>query len=163
MEAVAVAATAFQALGAIQQGNAAAASYDSQANADKYNAQIASQNADIVSQQAAAQEATQRRKAALVAGEQRAAQAQSGLAFTGSALDVAQQSAANAELDALNIRYEGQLKRRGLLANAQQDSYGADVAGQNSNSAALGGYLNAGSKILGGTGNYLKTKALLKQ
>jgi hypothetical protein len=149
--AYATAATAvIGAIGAIQAGNAQAASYQSQQQAANYNATIEAQNARVARQQANAREEAQRRQARQVLGEQRAALAQAGIGLSGSAADVYGQSAANAELDALNIRYEGELQARGLLAQSELTRYEGKVAGMNASSARRGGYLDAASSLLVG-------------
>ena len=139
MEAI-IAATAVKALGAIQQGNAAK-------GAANYNAGILEQNAANERQQAGAREDAQRRRAAMVLGTQRAAFAQSGGGMGGSAADVMEQSAINAELDALTLRYEGDLRARGMQAEATSERF----AGKQAQRA---GYFQAAGSILGGIGDY---------
>lgn len=133
-----------------QQGKAQEANYKAQAQSDIYNATIAEQNAAVKRQQYVAQEEAQRRQAKQVLGEQRAALAQAGIGLSGSASDVYGQSAARAELDALNIRYSGELDARGLLAQSDQYRYDASVNRMNATSARRGGYLNAASALLSG-------------
>ena len=53
------------------------------------------------------------------------------------------QSAVNAELDALNIRYRADLRGKGLLAQSQ------NVRNQG-NTEALNGWLGAGAQLLKG-------------
>lgn len=152
----ATAATAvIAAYGAYQSGKATEASYRSQQNAAEYNATIERQNATTARQQAGAREEAQRRQARQILGEQRAALSQSGVGLSGSAADVYGQSAANAELDALNIRYEGELGARGLLAQSQLTSYEGRVAGMNAKSAKRAGKMDAASALLtGGAKSY---------
>lgn len=154
MEALIIASTAMQALGAIQQGNAQAASYKSQQAAANYNASIMDQNARIERDQANQREEAQRREARQVLGAQRAAFSQAGVGLGGSAADVMAQSAANAELDALTLRYEGEMKARGLMASAEGERYQGQVAGMNASSARTAGYMNAAGSILGGAASY---------
>lgn len=116
--------TGISALGAIQGGN-------QQARAAEFNAQAA-QN------QAAAQEAQQRRQAARVMGQGRANVAASGIEMDGSPLEVMADSAANAELDALTIRYGGQVR-------ADQERMRGSMARQ-------AGYMGAASSLLMGMG-----------
>lgn len=135
-----IAATAVQAVGAIQQGNAAKGAAD-------YNASVLEQNAAIERQQAGAREEAKRREARQVLGAQRAAFAQSGGGMGGSAADVMRQSGMNAELDALTLRYEGDLRARGLQAEAASERF----AGKQ---AQTQGYFQAAGSILGGAGKY---------
>lgn len=158
-----IASSAMQAVGAIQQGNAAMAQARAQQNAANYNAQVKRNQATIESQQANAREEQQRRAARGLLGKQRAAITQAGIGLGGSALDIEEQSAIRAELDALTIRYEGDIKSKGLLASAAQDTYEGEVAlvaGKNAQKAA---YISAGASILSGAasgyGSYLKYSA----
>lgn len=150
-----IASMAVAAYSAYQGGKTQEAGYKAQAQADEYNATIQSQNASVARQQAGAREEAQRRQARQVLGEQRAALAQAGIGLSGSAADVYGQSAANAELDALNIRYEGELESRGLLAQSQLSRYEGKVSGMNASSARRAGNLSAASALLaGGTKAY---------
>lgn len=145
-----VASSAMQAIGAIQQGQAAEAQAQAQANANRRNALIKEMQAGIERQQANIREEQQRRQARGLLGRQRAAVAQAGIGFGGSALDVMEDSANKAELDALTIRYEGDLRSRGLLADAESERYEAEVAlvaGKNAKKAA---YISAGAAVLSG-------------
>lgn len=72
--------------------------------------------AAVARQQALADEEAQRRESRQFLGRQAAAMAEAG---GGIDEGVARQSAVLAELDALNIRYAGQLKASGLLADAR--------------------------------------------
>lgn len=138
--------TAFSAISAISSGNAAKAS-------GNYNAALYERNAQIAQQQAAVDEARQRRLATMRAGSNRAAVGASGIQVDGSPLDILESNAAQEELDALMIRWNGQnaadsARASGALARAQ---------GENAQRA---GYMQAGSAILlggakafGGTGS----------
>lgn len=145
MEALIIAGTAMQAIGAIQQGNAAR-------GAANYNAAMLDQNAATERQQAGAREDAQRRRAAQVLGSQRAAFAQSGGGMGGSAADVMQQSAINAELDALTLRYEGDLRARGMESQAVGERFAGKQAQRQ-------GYMQAVGSILGGVGQYQSYQA----
>lgn len=67
---------------------------------------------------AAREEEAQRRAARMAIGRQAAAQAEAGIGTSGSAGLLLEQSAVLAELDALNIRYGGELRGKGLLAES---------------------------------------------
>jgi hypothetical protein len=145
-----IAASAMQAVGAIQQGKSAQAQARANATAANYNANLRTMEAGIARQNAGRREEQQRRAARQILGKQRAAIAQSGTLMTGSNIDITEQSEFNAELDALNIRYEGDLRSYGLLAQAEQDRYAArsyEAAGKN---AMTGAYLSAGASLLSG-------------
>lgn len=145
-----VASTAVSAVGAIQQGAAAAAQGKAQQQAQQYNAVVKEQNARLARQQAGAREEQQRRGARQVLGQQRAALAQAGIGSGGSALDIEEQSAERAELDALTIAYGGELQAKGLLASAQQDLYMGEVAAARGQNAQSASYISAGASILSG-------------
>ena len=143
-------AGATQAVGAIAQGNAQAAQYDAQAQAARYNADMQRRQAEAVGQQTAAREDLQRRQARQVFGKQIAAGAQSGVNITtGSASDMFRSSLYDAEMDALNIRYEGDLNRTGLLNQANLSDWEGSVAKVNSKTAQRAGYLNAAVALTG--------------
>ena len=151
------AAMAAQALGGI----AAVTSAQNQQGSAIYNAEMGKANAQQAFMQAGAAEDVQRRRAGVVLGEQRAGFAQSGVdPSSGTGLLVQEQSAHNAELDALNIRYQGLLQGRGLLAQSELDTRQAKIYGQN---AVLSG-LNAGLSTYGaynaGKGRYLQQRNL---
>lgn len=142
------------AIGAIQQGNAQAAQYKSQQQALEYNAAVQKNNARAASEQANVAEEAQRRRFAALQGEAIAAIGQSGTGFDGSNLDVLRQNKVNAELDALNIRYQGQMQAQGLLAQSELDKMQARQAKANAGAARTSGYLSAGANLLQGASNY---------
>lgn len=151
-----IAASAMQAVGALQQGKMAEAQGRAQQQASQYNARMKQIEAGIVSQQANAREEQQRRSARDVLGKQRAAVAQAGIGWGGSALDIMEDSAAKAELDALTIRYEGDLKAKGLLAEAEFDKYAGDVAMATGKAAKKASYVSAAASILSGSAQAYK-------
>jgi len=133
---VMVASAAVTAAGAIVQGHAAK-------NASSANARIAEQNRDIAIQQSAAQEQQQRRGARYALGRQAAAQAESGIdATTGSAARVSAESATDAELDAMNIRYRGMMQGFGHETEAAMQR----ASGKQ---ALRSGYFTAATAIAG--------------
>lgn len=137
--------TGFQVFSSIMQGQQQAAMHN-------YNASILNQNARIERQQADAREEAKRRETAMILGTQRAAFAQAGAGLDGSAADVMKQSATNAELDALTLRYEGDLRARGLKEQAKQEKYAAKTAITQS-------YFNTAGSILSGIGSYGQSAA----
>lgn len=149
-----VASAGIGALGAIRAGNAQAANYKSQQQAIEYNASIQRNNAQSVGQQANAAEEAQRRKAAAMRGEALAAIGQSGTGYDGSNMDMLRQGDANAELDALNIRYQGQMNYSGLMAQSELDQMQARQAGRNASDARAAGYVGAATSLLSGVAKY---------
>lgn len=132
----AIAGTAMSAVSAIQQGKQAQASA-------KFKAEMAQRNATIARQQAAAEEEKQRRLGYMRQGAARAAYGASGVALEGSPLDILEQSAAQEELDALNIRYRGEI-------GAQSAEGQAALSRMRGDQALSAGYMGAGSAILMG-------------
>lgn len=140
------------AMGAIQQGEAQSNAMKAQADANNYNATIARNNADAANQQASAKEDLQRRHFAQIQGEANADIAQNNVGFLGSSEDVLKQNAINAELDALNVRYQGQQQSAGLVAQSQLDDFNASQNRINASNAKTASYIGAGASLLSGLG-----------
>lgn len=138
------------AIGAVASANAQANSAKSAANAAAYNAEVDQQKAEVTRQQADANELAQRRRSAMALGEAAAGLAENGTGLSGSGLASYQQSASNAELDALNIRYGGVVQSQGLTAQVGLDKYSQQVQNSNASAAMTSGYLSAGSAALSG-------------
>jgi len=139
MQFIPLALAGLQAVGSIQAGKAEKASYDAQATAarSKANSVLAAYNQ---------REEAMRRKTRLDAGERRAAMAQTG-GLSGSNVDVDRQSMVLSELDALNVRYGGQLENSDLLTQA-------NVFKAQGKNAKAAGYANAAGAVLSGVGSY---------
>lgn len=137
-----LAGTAVSAVGAIQQGNAAKAAAD-------YNAQIAERNAVIARQQGAAAAAKQEREGRIRMGMARASAGGSGVTLD-SFGDLLQDSAKQEELDRLTILYNADLQAQsGELSAAGERASGA--------AAQKAGYIGAaGSLLKGGASAYSK-------
>lgn len=132
-----VAMAAVAAIGAVNQGNAAA-------GAAKYNATMAKANASAARYQAAEEEKRLRVASRKQIGAMRAAYGASGVAMTGSPLDVLEESAYTAELDALNIRHAGELRALGLNAEAKLQGYYGRAAQVSSGIGAASSLLRGG-------------------
>lgn len=145
-----IAAAALKTIGSLQQSQAASAGYKAAAKANQYNAVVAQENARAALEQANAREEGQRRQFGQLQGQARAAAAQSGAGLGGSNADVLRQNAVNNELDALTIRYQGQMESRGLESQAQQELYQATANRRNARRALKAGYINAATNILEG-------------
>jgi hypothetical protein len=157
-----IASSALSAVGAVQQGNAAKAQGDANAAAARYNANLKEMQASVERQQFGAKEEAQRKRARQVLGAQQAAIAQAGIGFGGSALDITNESELAAELDALTIRYEGDIRSKGLLAQAEMDRYSAKVSEFSGKQAQKAGYLSAGVSLLSGAASVGSYQAGLK-
>ncbi len=146
--------TGVSVLGAMQQAQAARAQAETAARANEYNATVARNNAVVAGEQANAQEEQQRRRFRALQGQAIAGVAQSGTGFDGTNADLLAQNAILNELDALTIRYEGQQKQRGLLAQADMEMFQAGANRANGRAATTAGYLNAASSVLSGAAKY---------
>ena len=133
-------ATGLQVAGQLSAARAAEAA--GQANATMYR-----QQADLTRQQGGARQESQMRRAREILGQQRAAIGQAGIGWGGSAQDVLEQSATNAELDTLNIGYEAELQARGLMHKATLSEW----EGKQRKRA---GYMQAATTVLGSAANY---------
>lgn len=126
------------AAGSLQAGSAAR-------GASNFNAEVSRQNAVQAAQNAAQDESSFRRQAAKLRGAQVAATGASGIAFTGSALDVLEETVAVQEMDALNIRRQGALQARSSRTEAI-------LAEQQGSAAARAAQFQAAGQLLGGLG-----------
>lgn len=151
---IAAIGAAVSAYGAVQQSRATEATYKAQAKADETNSIIQAQNAQAAQAQATAREEQRRRVARQVLGEQRAAIAEAGGLGGGTYVGVVEQSAANAELDALNERYAGVMEGRGLITASNDSQFRARAGRMNASSARTAGNIGAASSIIGGASNY---------
>ena len=106
----------------------------------KAESQAAQFNADSARMEAQARETAQRTAAQRQLGSIRAGVSKSGATMEGTPLAVLSESAANAEIDALNTRYSGQ--REAALYEAR---------GKNARTA---GYMRAGTSLLSSAGKY---------
>jgi len=99
---------------AVSGGTALYSGYTQKQQADT-EADVAKKNAEAAAQQASAAEDAQRRRSRSILARQRAAIAESGIGFGGSSETLQQDSAVQAELDALKPLYE-------RLQEAQRES-----------------------------------------
>ena len=128
------------AVDSIQRGQSAKA-------AANYNARIAENNAIAARQAAAAEASRERDRAMRLLGAQRAAYGKGGVQMSGSALDVAGDTAAQAELDALTILYGGEARARASEADAAAQRFQGNAASRASYSQAGSSLLTGGSRI----------------
>lgn len=139
--AVAVGSAVIGGVNASRQAKAAS-------QADTYNALVTKQKADAARSTANAREDQQRREARFMAGQRRAAIAQSGTGLGGSNADIDRQSEIMAELDALNIRYEGATQSTGLLNQSALDTASARNNNKRAKSAMGMGIINGATALL---------------
>jgi len=153
---ISIISAAVGAVGAIQQGQAQKQQAESQQQAALYNAEIDKQQAQQALQVSAGEQLALRRRQTQMAGKARAAVAQSGTGFGGSNADILEQSGTLAELDVLNLAYQGNLRSRGYLAQSDLDMMQASAAGNNARAAQTAGYLGAASSAAGGAYSIFK-------
>ncbi|HEV2673378.1 MAG TPA: hypothetical protein VGV37_02485 [Aliidongia sp.] len=128
------ATAAVTAASAISAGNA-------QKSAASYNAQVDQQNAQQQQGVAASQELAQDRSDRQKLGQEASAFGAGGVDMSGTPLDVMADSATQARLNALSIKYNGQV-------GANRDLSQGAIATFQGNQAQTAGYLNAGSTLL---------------
>lgn len=133
-------ATGLSAVGSLAQGN-------QQAAAAEYNAEVSRAEGQAAEAAAGLEETQFRRKADKLFSNQRALYGTSGIATEGSPLEVMADTAAKAELDALAIRYGGQVAKSRAYSQASMDEL---MAKQIKSSSMI----NAGTTILTGASRY---------
>lgn len=149
------------AYGQYQQGREQEANLKTQSRLAQRDAQLLRGQARLARQQAGAEEEAQRRDAARFLGTQRAAVGQSGIGFGGTAGQLLEDSAVQSELDALNIRYGGELQATDLLNQAGNEDARAKVLKQNAKAAKRAGLMGAATSLLS-SGSTAYSSGLLK-
>jgi len=108
----------------------------------KYQATEMRHNAETIRQRSAAEEDRYRRQTAKLLGRQRALIAGGGVSLEGSPLLAQEETAANAELEALTIRHSGDLEAAAQLNRAM-------LTRLEGRAALIGGVTGAGRSLLG--------------
>lgn len=122
------------AVGAISGGNRAKRAANARAKQARYQAAY-------TRDQTAAAMIRQNKESRRVLGAMRAAYGAAGVTVEGSPLDVLAESAANAELDRLTIKYSGELKAKGFDTDAKMSEAEASAIGSASMFKAAGAIL----------------------
>lgn len=143
-----VGSSLFGAFGQYQQGQEQAANLKTQSRIASRNAQLLRTQAATARQQAGLDEEAQRRDARRFLGTQRAAVGQAGIGYGGSVADLLEDSAVQAELDALNIRYGGELQATDILNQANMSDTEARILKANAKSAKRAGVMGAATSLL---------------
>jgi len=146
------------AAGSIQQGKAASA-------AANYNAQIAAMNSKISMENAhdsvvrgQQEEQQHRQKVAQLKGQQTASMAANGIDVGfGSAMDTLVDTATMGELDALTIRENSAREANAHRQQAANQSASAELNRMNASASKTSGYFNAAGTLLTGAGNAYKS------
>lgn len=137
---------------AYSQGQAQAAAANQQAAAARRAQDLQIQQARVARQQAGAEEEATRRAAREQLATQRAAIGQAGIGYGGTAGLLQEDSALQAELDAMNIRYGGEMQGLGLLNQASASGEEARIQKNNASKAKMAGLVGAGTSLLGSYG-----------
>lgn len=132
-------AMAASAVGSMQQGQ-------SQASAANYNAAVAERDAQAAIDKAAYDEEIHREEVKSLLSKQRAAIGASGVDFKGSPLLVLLDTVEKGELDALAIRYGGQIE-------AERHMSSAAISRAQGSQAKTSSLLGAGTSLLSGISN----------
>lgn len=135
------AGTALSVVGAIQQGQ-------SEKYAADYNASLAEDEANQTLVKAAEDERRLRIAQRKQLGDMRASYGASGVQLEGSALDVVQESAASAELDALTVRHQGTARATQLRNEARMSRYQGETATSRALLTGLGAGMSGAGSIL---------------
>lgn len=152
------AATAIAAVAAVVSATGMIVSADAQRRAANQNADIQEQAADAARKKAAYDEQMHRERIEKILSAQRALYGKSGVDMSsGSALLVAEDTASQGELDALAIRYGGDVDAARLRS-------GANLSRMQGSDAQTAGMIGAGATLLQGASNTMKTyKTNIKQ
>jgi len=136
--------------GAYMQHEQQAKTLKGQAKVVDYNAQLAARDARIEKQRTISAEERHRREAAIRRGGVRAAYGVSGVQMVGSPVDVMADMAAEEELEALFIRYQGRAFEEKHSLRSQQLKNTAKFYHWGAKSARTAGYISTGLAAAGG-------------
>lgn len=145
-----IAGSILGAYGSYASGRADAAQYLMRAKAEEYNADVARYMGEQALKASVAEQLALRRSQRQFQGLQRAATAQAGIGTRGSAADVQEQSASLAELDAMNLAYEGAARFKAALTQADMDEANAVSYRYGSTAARATGRIGAARSLLSG-------------
>ncbi|OQB51810.1 MAG: hypothetical protein BWX99_02707 [Deltaproteobacteria bacterium ADurb.Bin151] len=149
-------ATAAVVAAAVIAAGAGAYSADQQRRAGNqqadYNAAVAEEDAKAAKAKAEYDEKAHRENVRKILATQRALYGKSGLSMEGSPLLVMEDTEKQGELDALAIRYGGDV----ASARSRSEANLARMTGRNNAYAAKAGYIQAGSTLLSGAAGAYK-------
>jgi hypothetical protein len=112
-----------------------------------YNARLSEAEAEDTLEKGFRDEQNLRRDYEYFRGDQEVAIAKSGVAFSGSVLDVLADGSARAELDAMNIKYAAQQRSTALKEDARVGRIRGDAARTQSRSAAMGSAIGTAANM----------------
>ena len=153
MTALTVGSTLLGAVGAVQAGQATAASNQYNAQIQDMNATLAERRAKDAERRGELEEQKKRQQVAQISGQQRVAMAANGVDLSfGSPLDTLVDTAVAGELDALTIRSNAAREAYDYRVDAVNKRAGASMSRASADNAITGSYLNAGGTVLAGAG-----------
>lgn len=142
--ATTVATTALGVVGSVQQGNAAAAAYEYQAQVAQQNSRIAQNNAAMERQAGLEEARRQRIKTILAIGQQKVGMAAGGVDIaTGTPLDALEDTASMGELDALMLQHDAEKRAVNYEIEAANFSNQSNLDMFSSSNSRKSGYINA--------------------
>jgi hypothetical protein len=151
MLAMGVAGAGISAIGAYDQGQAASANAQYQAQVARNNAAIAGQNETWTSASGAAEEAAQGMKTRARVGSIKAAQGANNIdPNTGSATSTSTAAREVGDLDAMTIRSNTARKAYGYAVEAESDTAQSQLLEQEGSQAKTAGDLSAAGTLLSG-------------
>lgn len=145
-----IAGAVLGAYGSLASGDSNALQYESQANAARYNAAVSRFMAEQYAKASGAEQLGLRRQQRQFLGTQRAAIAQAGIGTGGSAADVVEQSTTLAELDAMNLAYEGAARFMSAMTEADLQEATGVALRAGGTSAKASGRIGAYRSLLSG-------------
>lgn len=113
----------------------------------EYNARMLEYQAGVSRETAGIEEAKLRRSAERFKGKQRALYAKAGVTFEGSPLLVLADTAAEAEMDALAIRYAGETRATGMEMEAISSRWAGKTARMTGRIGAMSTILSTGGQV----------------
>lgn len=155
------ASTAVSAMGSMQRGEAAEEMGEARAQAAQRQAEILEAQAAQEREAAAIEEADFRERADRIMGRQRAVIGGSGAQMTGTPLDVAADTAARAEREALKIRRQGEIRATRTEQEAELTLTEGQFAREAGETRRRGAFMRAGSQILSGAGRIFEHRQRL--
>lgn len=149
--AAGIVGTALGVVGSVQQGNAAAAAYEYQAQVAQQNSRIAQNNAAMERQAGLEEARRQRIKTILAIGQQKVGMAAGGVDIaTGTPLDALEDTATMGELDALMLQHDAEKRAVNYEIDAANFSNQSNLDMFSSSNSRKSGYMNAAASGLKG-------------
>jgi hypothetical protein len=133
-----------------------------QADLASRNASIADNDAAIARQQATYNEQMTRRKNLMLMGQQEAAIGASGVAFSGTPLDLLEETVKFGEMEALIERFGGEYKAQSLSIGAESNRMQSQALKTSGRTALTSGAITAVGQGLTASTGYMNQKSLLR-